>query len=126
MPFNESKENLASEYSDKSGGPPLSWFIGVGYKNEGIKSIAYSDELTSMGNGEVGKQLGEWSHYMGNARLKNEEDESRPDIRDIVVQAREIIKSITGFTPREIQDKRSELLNQFRHKTEAPFEFELH
>jgi|SRR3989344_103348 len=109
---------------------PLSWFAGVGRKDGGIMFIAFSELFESMGNGEVGKHMAQYGHYMGNTFIGNRLVENSLEIEDeparkIVQEAERRIKEITGFTPKELSEKKHELSKAYKGKQEAPFYFEL-
>lgn len=112
-------------------GPPLEWYEGRGPEGEGIEMIFPSQKFIDLGGGEVGEQLSKWSQYLGDA-LVLEGDDWRPareasempddnPLKQQTVHAEQVIRLETGFSPRQIMDRKTELLGVFKGQVEAPF-----
>ena len=109
---------------------PLTWFIGIGRKDTGIMAVKTSEVLESLGGGEVLKLLNEYDHYMSNRFIGDRLVQSASEIEDekgrtIVENAEKKIKEITGFSPKEITDKRRDLTRTYKGKQEATIAVEL-
>jgi hypothetical protein len=111
---------------------PLSWFLAMGPKAGGISSIRFSDEFDNLGGEELKKHVGQYSHFMGNSfvadsrkLVENSSQIQNLEHRAIVELAEKKIKEITGFTAKEIWDKKSELYNLYKGKQEADIAVEL-
>lgn len=103
--------------------PPLDWFYGVGRKEAGIMIVTNSKKFAELGDGVVGTEYGEWCHFTGNPANKPGRRKQRAD--KALRQAEEAIFAITGFTPKEIWDKRTKLQEEYRGKQDAPFEYDI-
>ena len=124
------QERFLEEHPEFKEGPPLSWYYGGGPKKDGITKVHYTEDLTDIGDGEVGRQLDQWDNYRalgGPGNIKTDSSEvDDPKVKAILVEAEQKIKELTGFSPREINDRRRKLHELFKGKNEGPFQFELH
>lgn len=113
--------------------PPDSWFMGVGRTGRGIEWITRSPEFAGLHNGVPEALYSEWEHIDG-LLIAFDEDEKQflkspdtlpPDLRQRYLAAEQRILELTGFTPRQIEDRRKKLVETYRGKTIAPFAVEI-
>lgn len=105
--------------------PPMNWYTGIGYTDTGIQRLGLNEEFCSLGDGEVKREYDEWSHYTGNPRSKDRGPDEIEKMKGILQKAEATIKTITGFSPQEIDATRFWLEATYKGKFEAPFPFEL-
>ena|SRR3989344_2870103 len=104
--------------------PPLEWFMAFANHQRGIVGVNYSENLYALGKGEVVRQMSTWSHYMGNPIGERDNEERKQRFQEATLYAEHYVKSVTGYYPAEIQDRRHELKERYRGENEAPFEIE--
>ena len=104
---------------------PLNWYYGAGRKERGITIVTYSPLLGSYGDGEVGRQMQQWTHYTGNPISGRSSAERKQRAKEALRQAEVYVTEVTGFSPREIIDKAGQLQEEYHGKDSAPFPFEL-
>ena len=109
---------------------PLSWFVGIGRKNQGIIVVNFSKEFQNLGGEEFKIHLEQYAHFMGNRfvgekLVRNPSEIKDKEARDIVELAEKKIREVTGFNPEELAKKREELAKLYEGKQEAPFSLEL-
>lgn len=107
-------------------GPPLSWYFGAGYRDTGILYVTFSRLLLSINGGKVEEQLAAWCSLRSFLSTKYHPLEEVKETRKVRERARKYITKATGFSPREIADKQSLLIDMFRGQKSAPFTFELY
>lgn len=103
--------------------PPFEWYYGAGRKDAGIQVVTNSESFAALGDGVVGREYGQWCHFTGNPPSEGDGREQR--VTEALQQAETVIFEITGFSPREIWNKRTKLHEEYKGKTSAPFEYDL-
>lgn len=111
--------------------PPFDWFEGRGPEGEGIEHVFPSSKLRGMAEGGVGKQLDVWSHLVAGeiildnpftlAKEASELPDEKGELKERGLAAEQFVLATTGFTPRELADRRDSLQDTYRGQSEAPF-----
>ncbi len=116
-------QELVDKYKNK---PPVSWFTGFGYKEQGILYVTTSPEFDAMFPEFIEQKginpYGAWLSCEG-----YESDSEKPeDVQRLINEAEAVILAKTGCTVLQIQDLHLQLMNDYTNKTQAPFGFELY
>ena len=106
--------------------PPIEWFTGIGRQDRGISNVSVNESFLNLGDGEVGRHYGEWSHYTGNPITSEDPAERVQRATKALAEAEAFIKQATGYHPRDIMEVSHRLSGQYRGKKEAPFAAELY
>ena len=82
---------------------PMDWYSGFGTKRNGIRNIAYTETLTQMGDGAVGRHMGQYDHYVTHFSAKGKalSDEGQRAVEE----ARRVVKELTGFSAEQIRER---------------------
>lgn len=105
--------------------PPLEWYREFGTTEEGIMVVTFDESLSKLNDGEVGRQLKEFIHYLGNSTTVDDPEERAQKAKEAIEDAEKIIKETTGFSPYLLLNKAHLLEGLYRGKKLAPFKVEL-
>ena len=103
---------------------PMNWFIGIGNKQHGIMTIAFSTEFQKLGNRKIMEYVRSYEHFMGGTKKQTSEI-TEEGYRKIAEEAERKIKEITGFGIQQLHEKLDELLKLYKDKHQADIEFKL-
>lgn len=115
-----------TEVKDTRGTPPNEWFEGIARPGKGLIGVSLNETFEDLLGPEIFHLMQEWRHHMGNQgrELEREEDFPDPEVRGVLIAARDKITTALKFSPREIIAWKAALLESFRGQTATPFRLE--
>lgn len=107
---------------------PDSWFSAVGTKNDGIASVSFSQEFVKkfgLGIVKLMTDYGDMINHRNGPNVKQTIKSMSQEEREKLKEIEYLIKEKTGFSFKELVDRKKILEDVFTGKTDAPFPVEL-
>ncbi len=95
---------------------PLEWYMAKSAENHGVYDVIFSDRFYEKFGQELEKYIGTYSHLITNNVVESALEIENESERERTLEAEKKIMEITGFSAKELMDKKKKLYRLYKGK----------